>query len=142
MLYCSWVMVCDKCNYFSFWAIFCPFTPLTAQTIKILKKWKTNLEILSFYIYVPKIMTRWCMVPEILLFLILGSKFWKKWKKSLEIFPKIMCSKNYDQMMYSSWDMLCDGQTEDAQTEKGHIEVGAPPKHCCNEKCWRTKECF
>ena len=28
MLYCSWDMVHDKCNfYFSFWAIFCPLTP-------------------------------------------------------------------------------------------------------------------
>ena len=36
MLYCSWDMVHDRCNcYFSFWAIFCPFTPLTAQKIKI-----------------------------------------------------------------------------------------------------------
>ena len=49
MLYCSWDMVCDRCNYFSFWAIFCPFTPLTAQKIKILKKWKKHLEISSFY---------------------------------------------------------------------------------------------
>ena len=27
------------------------------------------------------------------------------------------CTKNYDQMMYHSWDMLCDRQT-DGQTEK------------------------
>ena len=28
VLYCSWDMVHDKCNFhFSFWAIFCPFTP-------------------------------------------------------------------------------------------------------------------
>ena len=28
MLYCSWDMVCDRCNcYFSFWAISSPFTP-------------------------------------------------------------------------------------------------------------------
>ena len=26
--------------FLSFWAIFCPFTPLTTQKIKILKKWK------------------------------------------------------------------------------------------------------
>ena len=26
MQYCSWDMVHDRCNYFSFWAIFCPFT--------------------------------------------------------------------------------------------------------------------
>ena len=32
MLYCSWDMACDGSNcYFSFWAIFCPFTPLTVQ---------------------------------------------------------------------------------------------------------------
>ena len=32
-------MVCDGCNcYFSFWAIFCPFTTLTAPKIKIKKK--------------------------------------------------------------------------------------------------------
>ena len=36
MLYCSWDMAHDGCNcYFSFWAIFCPFTPLTAQKTKI-----------------------------------------------------------------------------------------------------------
>ena len=64
-------MVRDRCNcYFSFWAIFCPFTPPsrpspTAQKIKILKKWKFFLEISSFYICVPIIMIRWCMVPEI-----------------------------------------------------------------------------
>ena len=40
VLYCSWNMVCDRCNYFSFWAVFCPFTPLTAGKIKIFKKMK------------------------------------------------------------------------------------------------------
>ena len=34
-------MARDTCNcYFSFWAIFCPFILLTAQKIKISKKWK------------------------------------------------------------------------------------------------------
>ena len=54
MLYCSWDVVCDGCNYFSFWAIFC-FTPLTNRKIKISRKWKNNPEILSFYTSVPKI---------------------------------------------------------------------------------------
>ena len=58
MLHCSWDMVYDGCNYLSFWAIFCPFIPLKAQKIKILKKWKKHLEISSFYICVPKIMIR------------------------------------------------------------------------------------
>ena len=57
-------MACDICNcYFSFWAIFCPFTPLlTAPKIKIKKKMEKKLEISSFYICVPKITIRWCML--------------------------------------------------------------------------------
>ena len=66
MMYGSWDMVCDRCNcYFSLWTIFCPFTLLTAPKKKNLKKWKQRLEISSFYICVPNIMTWWCMVPEI-----------------------------------------------------------------------------
>ena len=65
MLYGSWDMVRIMC-YFSFWAMFCPFTPLTAQKIKILQKWNNGLEKSSFYICVSKIMIRWCTVPEIL----------------------------------------------------------------------------
>ena len=38
-------------HFFS--AIFCPFTPLTTRKIKIWKKWKKHLEILSFYTWVP-----------------------------------------------------------------------------------------
>ena len=45
---------CNRQNFFlSFWTIFCPFTPLTTQKIKILKKWKNHLEILSLYTCVP-----------------------------------------------------------------------------------------
>ena len=66
MLYCSWDMACDRCNcYFSFWAIFCPFTPLTAWKMKISKKWKKHLEMSSFYTSVPKIMIICNTVPEI-----------------------------------------------------------------------------
>ena len=57
----------DGCDwYFSSWAIFCPFTPLTAQKNQNLKKLKKkSLEISSFYTCVPKIMNRWFTVPEI-----------------------------------------------------------------------------
>ena len=42
----SWYMTPDRCNcQFSFWAIFCHFTSLTAWKIKISKKWKKQLEI-------------------------------------------------------------------------------------------------
>ena len=40
-LYCSWDMACDGCNCFSFWTIFCPLTPLTAQKPIFQKNEKT-----------------------------------------------------------------------------------------------------
>ena len=153
MHYCFWDMACDGCNcYFSFWAIFCPFTPLTVQKMKIKKKkkkkkhhhftevyqkswsytilflrhdvtdviiifhfglffallaplttrkikisikWKIFLEISLFYTCVPKIMIRWCTVPE------------------------IWCTT--------------DGQMD--EQKKWHIEVGAPPR----KKLWHWK---
>ena len=39
VVYFSRDMACDRCNcYVSLWAIFCPFTPLTAQKMKIPQK--------------------------------------------------------------------------------------------------------
>ena len=57
--YGSWDMLWDRQNFFSFWTIFCPFTPtppppLRTQKIKILiKREKKQLEISSFYTSVP-----------------------------------------------------------------------------------------
>ena len=107
----------DRHNFFSSWTIFCLFTspPPTAQKIKILKKWKKCLEILSLYTSASKIMTICYTVPEIWhvmnvlaifhfgpFFALFPSNspknqnFKKKWKKYLEIssfytgVPKIM----------------------------------------------------
>ena len=56
-LFCSWDMVRDWCNcYFSFWAIFCPFSPLTAGKMNISIKWKKHLQLSSFCTSVPNIM--------------------------------------------------------------------------------------
>ena len=65
MIYSSWDMEHDRQNFLSFWTIFCLFTLLKTGKIKLLKKWKKHLEILSFYTCVPEIKTIWCMVPEI-----------------------------------------------------------------------------
>ena len=54
-LYCSRDMARDRYNYFSFWTNFFPFSPLTAQKIKIKKKLKKHLEISSFFICLPKL---------------------------------------------------------------------------------------
>ena len=44
----SWDMECVSQIFFSFWAIFCRFTPLTAWNMRISKKWKKCWEI-KFY---------------------------------------------------------------------------------------------
>ena len=46
MIYGSWNIRCDGQKFFSFWAIFCTFSPLTTWKIKVLKL-KKHLEILS-----------------------------------------------------------------------------------------------
>ena len=89
MLCSSWDMACVRCNYFSFWVIFCPFTPLTAQKIKILKK---NMK-----------------------------------KTPGDIIILHMCTKNNDQMMYSSWYMVCNGWIDG--WKKWHRQVGANLKN-------------
>ena len=42
IMYGSWDIKRDRQNVLSFWAIFCPFTPLTTQKIKILKTFIKN----------------------------------------------------------------------------------------------------
>ena len=66
MMYDSWDIKRDGCNcYFSFWTIFCSFTPLIAPKRESSKKWKKPLEKPSFYTSVPKIVIMCYTVPEI-----------------------------------------------------------------------------
>ena len=65
MVYGSWDMERSRQTLWLFWALFCPFTPLWTQKIKILEKWTIHLKILSFYKCVPWMTVTWCMVPEI-----------------------------------------------------------------------------
>ena len=52
MIHNSWNIRCDRQNFLSFWAIFCPFSPdnLENQNFEIEKKF---LEIFSFYTFAP-----------------------------------------------------------------------------------------
>ena len=108
-------------------AISFPFTPLTAQKMKISKQWQKGLEI-SFYTSVTKIMIICYTVPEIwheldvIVILRFGQfsalppppNIFKN-----ENFTKIIiektttgginkCTRNHDHMLYCSWDMVCD----------------------------------
>ena len=65
MLYCTWDMVRDIKLFFIL-GYFLPFyTPNNLKNQNFKKKVKKHLEISSFYTRVPKMMIRWCMVPEI-----------------------------------------------------------------------------
>ena len=105
MLYCSWDMVSDRCNYFSFRTIFCPFTPLTAQKIKILKKWKKHLKMscdgcncyFSFWTIFCPFTTLETSRIEIL----------KLWKKHLEILSFYKSVPKIGIIFYTVPDIWC-----------------------------------
>ena len=102
----------DGCNcYFSFWAIFCPFTHLTVQKMKK----KKHLEISSFHASVLKIMIISYTVPEMThvifvfhfpLLTTQKNKILKKWKNIWRYHFKLVQQK-LDQMMYAYSDMEC-----------------------------------
>ena len=93
---------------------------------QILEKWSITLQISSFYICVPKIMIRWCMLPEtwcvtdVIIFQLgpflsfypcnipKNQNFEKMKQTPGDIIILHICTKNYDQMTYASWDMVCD----------------------------------
>ena len=131
MLYCSWNMVHDRCNYFSFWSIFCSFTAQNSpknQNFKKLKKIAGDIIILHkctknydhmLYCSWDMACDRWnCNFSFWAIFLPFTPltaqkiKILKKWKRHQgDIIILHTCNKNYDQMMYSSWDIVCNGQT-------------------------------
>ena len=139
-------MVRDRRNcYFSFWAIFCPFTPLTVWKMKISKKFKNLLEILSFYTSIQKIIILCYTAPEIWhmthvtfifhfgLFFALKAqkmKFLKKWKNTWRYchFTQV-----YQKLWLDDVRFLRYGARQaDVQTEgekKWQIEVRAAPKN-------------
>ena len=116
--------------FWSYWSIFCTFTPLTAWKKKLSKTWKKHLKI-SFYTSVPKIMITGYTVPGIWHMTDVTVTFWfwaifclftpltaqkikmkdikKKKKNSGDITILHKCTKKFDHMLYCFWDMACDG---------------------------------
>ena len=148
MLYCSWYMVHDSCNYFSFWAIFWPFTPQTAQKMKIkknkkIKKTPGDTIILhkctknhDYMIYCSWDMacdrcncycSFWAIFCPFTSLTVKKIKILKKWQKHLEIssfytyVQKNMIRDDVWFLRNGAWRM--DGW------KKWHIEVAAPPKN-------------
>ena len=64
MLYCSWDVTLDRCNYFSFRAIFCPFTPANSPKNQNFLKMKKNPGVIIISHKCNKIMITYYTVPE------------------------------------------------------------------------------
>ena len=116
-------------SLFLFWAIFCPFTLLTAREIKILKKMKKmppgDIIILHMCTknYCQMVYDFWDMVCDrcnYFYFALLpieagappnntrNQNFEKMKKVPGDVIVLHIYTKNYDQMMYSSWDIVRD----------------------------------
>ena len=61
----SWDIRYNRQKFLPFWIIFCPFTPLTNQKIKIMKKWKKTPADFIILHFLPRMIIISCMVPEI-----------------------------------------------------------------------------
>ena len=126
MMYGSWDMKPNRQNIFVILDIL-PFYPTKNPKNQNFEKMKkTPGDIWSFYRGVPEIMIICYKVPEIwreVIFIFHFGLFFPFYPpnspknhnfKKVKIFFIIlhMCTKNYDQMIYSSWDPVRDGWTE------------------------------
>ena len=141
IMYGSWDMEHDEENFMSFWTIFCRFTPLKTQKLKILKNWKECLEISSFYTSVPKIMIicytvlgTWHVTGVIVIFhfglfftflTVQKLKFHKNENNSWRYhhFTHV-----YQKLWFDDVWSLRYGARQIDRWKKWHIEVGAPRK--------------
>ena len=113
-------------TFLSFWTIFCSFTAITTQKIKILKKWKKTPGDMFLHTCTKNhhhiLCGSWFGTQWKLLFFILGyflhfnlpnslknQNFLKMKKTTGDIIILHMCPKNHDHMPYGSWDMAHNG---------------------------------
>ena len=136
MLHYSWDMAHDRYNYFSIWAIFCPFTFKKSKFFKNEKKTHGDIIILhkcaknhdhmlycSWYMVhdrCNRCFSVWAIICPFTPIKTKKIKMKKKNKKNpADIIILHTCTKIYDQMMYSSWDMVRDrrmGRQTEIQT--------------------------
>ena len=129
MIYGSWDMKHNRLNFLSFWTIFCPFTSLKTWKIKILKKWKQQKKNAWRYYHFIYVYHKWKSYDvwflrygawQTIFFLILdhfvpfyppnkpeNQNFEKREKTPGDIILH-KCTKNHDDILYLSLDMVLD----------------------------------
>ena len=100
MIICS-LLMCDGCNFF-FWSYCCNFCLLHCF-------WEMRHDGCNFYSF-------WAIFFLITSLATQKSKIFKKWKNTPGyIIILHMCTKNYDHIIYGSWNVACDRRM-DGQT--------------------------
>ena len=126
MMYGSWDMKPNRQNIFIILDILPFYNPKTQNFEKMKKTPGDISSFLSFYTGVPEIMIMCYKIPEIwreVIFIFHFGLFFSFYPpnspknhnfKKVKIYFIIlhMCTKNYDQMIYSSWDPVRDGWSE------------------------------
>ena len=123
----SWNIRCNRQKFLSFWAILCPFCPLTTWKIKILKLKKTSCDIIILHICTINdnhmMYGSWdiecnrenffVILDHFFLFYPLNNlknqNFEKMKITPREIITLHMCAINDNHMMYGSWDIERNG---------------------------------
>ena len=125
MVYDSWDMEHNRQNFFSFWTIFCTFTPASVTTQRCKMK-KTPGDIIILHKCTINdnhmIYGSWDInYNRQIFFVILGhflpfyppnspkNENIKKMKTSADIIILHKCTKTNDHRLYCSWDMVFDG---------------------------------
>ena len=136
MMYGFWDMECDGQNFFIILDFFLPFYPSNDLKnenfykmkklfgdIIILQNISPNMMIMCYI--APEI---WCVTDAVFFFILV---YFLSLYLPRDIIILHMCTKNYDDMMYCSRDMVRNRRI-DRQTDgqkKWHIEVGALTKN-------------
>ena len=106
VIYGSWNIRCDRQKFLSSWAIFCPFSPLATQKIKILKLKKAPGDIIILHICTindnhmhgswdtehdgQNCLSFWTIFCPFTPLTTRKIKIFKKWKKHLEFYTSVM----------------------------------------------------
>ena len=101
-------------SFLPFWAMFCPFTPLTTQKNQHFEKMKQqpgDIIILnkSTKNYDHMLYRSWDMVHDGCNFHFLFWAAFCPFKAPGDITILPMCTKNYDHILHCSWDVALDG---------------------------------
>ena len=145
-------MKCNRQNFLSFWAILCSFTPTNNLKNHIFEKMKKAPKDIIILHKCTKnhdhlLYCSWDMACGGCNFFHFGafsdllppnspknSKLKNMKETSGDNIILHVCTKNYDHMMYGSWDTVEDGRTDGRingqmdERNKWHTEVGVPPK--------------